>query len=82
MLRKKQDDTGPRRVMRHDPTRPPGEAGQSLLLSSPVCVLCGWTGTLRTIGRRKRKPLIQGNGTHPVRRDLEKPGPAECGRSH
>ncbi|XP_048962254.1 uncharacterized protein LOC125754439 isoform X4 [Canis lupus dingo] len=82
MLRKKQDDTGPGRVMGHDPTRAPGEAGQSLLLSSPVCVLCGWTGTLRTIGRRKRKPLIQGNGTHPVRGDLEKPGPAECGRSH
>lgn len=63
MLRRKYDDIPPGRMMGHSPTWTPGKAAQSLLLPSPVKVLCHWTETLRTL---VRKGNLQPKGKEPI----------------
>ena len=55
MEKKKYDDSCPRRVTGLSPTWPKGEAARSLLLPSPIKVLCHCTGTLRTTVSNPRK---------------------------
>lgn len=61
MLRRKHDDIPSGRVVGHGLLWTPGKVAQSLLLPYPVKVLCHWTGTLRTTGR-KRNLRPQGTG--------------------
>lgn len=63
MLRRKYDDIPPGRMMGHSPTWTSGKTAQSLLLPSPVKVLCHWTETLRTL---VRKGNLQPKGKEPI----------------
>lgn len=60
---KEYDDVCPGRVMAHSAIWPPDEAAQTLLLPSPVKVLCHWAGTPRPT---ERKGNLQSKETGPI----------------